>query len=335
MSRYFLCYACCIPVRGHSRAIVCDLQRGGFVFIPNVLVDILELSRERTVEEIHAHYGHEHDAQINEYFDFLAQKDYGFYSDTPQRFPPLRLDWRNPRRLTNCIIDFDVDSRHDLTDLGQQLSGLGCEALELRFFHPLPLAELDRVLRAFRDSTLRSINVVAGYDPSLEPGPVEALLVEHKRVKQVLVHSSPDRNEMRRIDIQSALIYARERITSEACCGNVSSHDFNCNLPTFTEALRFNSCLNRKLGIDTRGALKNCPSMRRSFGDARGTPLARVVEDPEFQRLWTVTKDQVSVCQDCEFRYICHDCRAYVSKPDQPLSKPAKCRYNPYEARWE
>lgn len=335
MNKHFLCYACCIPVRGHARSIVCDLQRGSFLFIPNVLVDILEMCREKTVQELYAHYGHEHNQQIDEYFEFLIEKGYGFYTDAPQRFPAMSLDWRNPKVITNCLVDFDAETTHDLTDLNEQLSGLGCEALEMRFFHPLELEGLTRRLEPFRDSTLRSISIVVGYHPSLEPEALRELLVTHKRVKQLTVHSSPDRDQFLRLDLQTTLVYTGEKIDSEACCGNVATRNFNWKIEAFTEAMRFNSCLNKKIGIDKRGAIKNCPSMSRSYGDLHSTPLAKVVENAEFRKPWQVNKDQVLVCRDCEFRYICHDCRAYLQNPGEPLSKPAKCRYDPYQARWE
>jgi SPASM domain peptide maturase of grasp-with-spasm system len=335
MSRYFLCYACCIPVQGHARSILCDLQRGSFLFIPNILVEILELCREHTVEEVHAHFGNEHDEQIDEYLQYLIDQQYGFYTTEPQRFPLMSLDWRNPKIITNCLVDFDAGTRHDLADLNEQLSNLGCEALELRFFHSLDLAGLEERLRPFTDSSLRSINVLAGHHPSLEPEVLRDLLVRQKRVRHITIHSSPAREELLIVDPQTSLQYTPEVIDSEACCGNVSSRYFSCTVSAFTEARRFNNCLNRKIGIDKRGAIRNCPSMPRSYGRLGVTPLSEVVDNPEFRKPWEVTKDQVLVCQDCEFRYICHDCRAYLQTPGEPLSKPAKCRYNPYEARWE
>lgn len=335
MNKYFLCFACCIPVQGHARSILCDLQRGSFLFIPNILVEILELCRERTIEQVYEHYGNEHNEQVDEYFQYLIDHQYGFYTDEPQRFPPMSLDWRNPKVITNCLVDFDVETRHDLTDLNGQLSALGCEALELRFFYSLDIAALAERLQPFHDSTLRSINVVVGYHPSLEIEALKELLVLQKRVRHITVHSSPDREEFLTVDMQTSLQYTREPIDSEACCGNVSSRYFSCNVSAFTEARRFNNCLNRKIGIDKRGAIRNCPSMPRSYGQLGATPLAEAIADPEFRKPWGITKDQVLVCQDCEFRYICHDCRAYLKEPGEPLAKPAKCRYNPYEARWE
>jgi len=335
MNKHFLCYACCIPVRGHARSIICDLQRSSFLFIPNVLVDILAMSRERTIQEIYVYYGHEHDGEIDAYFQHLIDHNYGFYTEEPQRFPPMSLDWRSPKIITNCLVDFDVATQHDLANLNEQLSGLGCEALELRFFHAMDIAALGEKLRPFGDSSLRSISILIGHHESLEPAALEDLLVVQKRVRHITIHSSPDREEFIRVDLQTSLQYTKERIDSEACCGNVSSRYFSCNISAFTEALRFNSCLNRKISVDKYGAIKNCPSMPHSYGDFRTTPLAEVVDRSEFRRPWEITKDQVLVCQDCEFRYICHDCRVYLQDPQEPLSKPAKCRYDPYQARWE
>jgi hypothetical protein len=40
------------------------------------------------------------------------------------------------------------------------------------------------------------------------------------------------------------------------------------------------------------------------------------------------------VCKDCEFRYICTDCRAYLEDPYNEYSKPLKCGYDPYTGEW-
>ncbi|MCG8412356.1 MAG: hypothetical protein MI739_13845, partial [Bacteroidales bacterium] len=64
------------------------------------------------------------------------------------------------------------------------------------------------------------------------------------------------------------------------------------------------------------------------------TSLLDVVNSKEFQFYWNISKDQIEVCKDCEFRYICSDCRAYT-KNSNVYSQPAKCTYNPYIAKWE
>jgi SPASM domain peptide maturase of grasp-with-spasm system len=121
-------------------------------------------------------------------------------------------------------------------------------------------------------------------------------------------------------------------ILNQNSCGIISSKYFSTNLQHFTEAQKHNTCLNRKISIDVNGEIKNCPSMAKSFGNIKDTTLAEAIEKPGFKDLWEINKDKVHVCKDCEFRYICTDCRAYLENPEDIYSKPLKCGYNPYTA---
>ena len=53
-----------------------------------------------------------------------------------------------------------------------------------------------------------------------------------------------------------------------------------------------------------------------------------------FKEKWGISKDHISVCRDCEFRYACSDCRAYLENPEDAFSKPLKCGYDPYSGKW-
>ena len=78
--------------------------------------------------------------------------------------------------------------------------------------------------------------------------------------------------------------------------------------------------------------------MPQSFGNIKDTTLEEALNHPEFKKYWNITKDQIEVCKDCEFRHICTDCRAYTERThfqeDIDLSKPLKCGYNPYTNEW-
>lgn len=96
----------------------------------------------------------------------------------------------------------------------------------------------------------------------------------------------------------------------------------------------FNGCLNRKISIDAQGNIKNCPSFSGEFGNITSMRLADVVKQAEFRRVWSIYKDNISVCKDCELRYACTDCRAYTVG-DDPLGKPSRCGYDPYTGVWD
>jgi len=74
--------------------------------------------------------------------------------------------------------------------------------------------------------------------------------------------------------------------------------------------------------------------MEKSFGNISSISLKEIISNENFSRLWTINKDEIKVCQDCEFRYVCTDCRAYIENKEDIYSKPLKCGYNPYTCEW-
>lgn len=80
--------------------------------------------------------------------------------------------------------------------------------------------------------------------------------------------------------------------------------------------------------------------MLQSFGNIKDTTLEDALNHKDFKKYWNLTKDKIEVCKDCEFRYICTDCRAYTERTHEnekglDTSKPLKCGYNPYTGEWE
>lgn len=331
--RVFRLYASCLPVRGARRSTVCDLQRGEYHLIPNGLHEILTKHRRSTLAEVRGAYGNLHDATIDEYFRFLQERDLGFWCDDPDEFPELELEWDRPTPITNAIVDVDDGSAHDYTSIFQQLDELGCSALQLRFFTPRGPEELSAVIEHLATSRLRSLELLVAHHEGLTDEALDELTARHRRVTSVFVHSAPAPRTL--LTASGLDVYLRtERVDSHTHCGQTHPAYFAVTLGTFTEAQRHNSCLNRKISVDATGEIRNCPSMARGFGNARDIPLRAALAQEGFRELWEINKDQVDTCRDCEFRYVCVDCRAFLSDPDDRYSKPSKCTYDPHTARW-
>lgn len=88
------------------------------------------------------------------------------------------------------------------------------------------------------------------------------------------------------------------------------------------------------MSIDKDGTFRNCPSMSLSFGKVEDTKVSAVITNKKFLKYNNINKDKIDVCRDCEFRYVCHDCRAYISDKNNIYSKPSKCGYDPYSSSW-
>jgi SPASM domain peptide maturase of grasp-with-spasm system len=326
-------YAQCVPVRGARRSTICDLQRGTYRLIPNGLFDVLTLHRGKTADEVKAAYAPDEADTIDAYFRFVVENEMGFWTETPERFPDLALSWDAAERITNAVIDVGRSSAHDFASLFRQLDGLGCRHVQVRWFAPVSPGEVDAALAGASRGRQRSVEALVPWSAEWTDDACIALCGGHPRLMTLFVHSAP---QARVADgpVHVRIRFRTERVTGQDHCGQVHPMYFTPAIGHFTESQGHNTCLNRKMSVDEHGEIRNCPSMPRSFGNARGTTLEAALMEPGFTDAWKVTKDQVEVCRDCEFRHVCTDCRAFTRDAANPLSKPARCAYDPYTATW-
>jgi SPASM domain peptide maturase of grasp-with-spasm system len=333
--RPFKRFANCQLVKGAERATVCDLQRNRIHLIPLVLFDILSDFDGKTISWIKEYYNNGYDEEIQGYFDFLVAEEIIFFTSFPAHFPQMSLQWHSPTTIQNCILDLDERSMYPTHEMIKSLDNLGCQYLEIRSYHGFDLHRYESIIAECDDTTVTSINLIVAANPDIEDESWLSFCDRHPRVTGLTVHGSKIETSMRSPRFAIPVEFRNHAISSEKCCGIISEKWFMATIPVFTEAQSFNTCLNRKVSVDTNGKIKNCPSMISDFGDVTKVKLEAVISNPEFQYVWNVSKDNILVCKDCEFRYVCTDCRAYVNDYGDDFSKPLKCGYDPYTCQWE
>lgn len=333
---YFKLFANCIPVKGASRSIICDLQRNDYQLIPNSLYQLLNRFPHFTFEQLIAQYGEAERETLQEYVDFLEMHEFGMWTDEPASFPPLDLAWFSTSKITNSIIDWNATSIFDFKVIFDQLNALDCLHLQLRFFDLIDLERFNEILTLLNRSNITSVEIFLPFDPKITKHDYRVLLRRFPRITLFTVYSAPESLHFNApedyVDL-IALNYITQTITDETHCGVVHSGYFSTAIDHFKEAQQHNTCLNRKISIDKKGEICNCPSMTQKFGNVKEITLDEAINQPDFKKNWTINKDQIETCKACEFRYICTDCRAYT-KDNQPLEKPEKCSYDPYSGQW-
>ncbi|WP_158658086.1 grasp-with-spasm system SPASM domain peptide maturase [Agarilytica rhodophyticola] len=324
---YFILFSSCIPVNGSKRNIICDLQRSDYEVISsqlyNLLLNYSYIDLEKTLKEPSG-------ITINKEINFLLEKEYGFITATPENFPKLDLTWNSPRKVSNAIIDIGKNSQHDFGNLFSQLDSLGCPEIQLRFFNDsdITLNDLNIIASYIENSRIKIIDLIIPYRTEFIGEKIELLIQMHSRLNSVTIHSSPS------LDIfRDDIVFIDQVIYDETHCGIIHPLNMRINQEVFLEAQQHNTCLNRKISIDQYGEIKNCPAMKNSFGHIDHIKLEDIIKDDAFREAWTIKKDDIDTCKDCEFRYICSDCRAFTQ--DNTLyAKPSKCHYDPNALIW-
>lgn len=332
---YPVVFESCKLVYGYTRTLFCDIQRKSYRFIPNELYNLLAKSRGKTVSEIKKMYNNQYDDIIYDNLSLLEQEEFIFFTDHPEWFPPMSLEWDEPTILTNAIIDTDQNHLPDFNLLWNQLSDLGCEHIQIRFYNKIKLKELEKIINIIGTLRIISLEILVPYDSENTDQEYIDFVYRQPRIFSLTLHTAKENKTVFKSPTEMGhIFYSKDIITTEKQCGIIRKVLFNIHIKSFTEAHHHNTCLNRKISIDVTGNIKNCPSMNESFGNIKDTTLAEAIEKPGFKKYWNIKKDEITKCKDCEFRYICTDCRAFLEDPNDNYSAPLKYGYDPFTGEW-
>lgn len=96
-----------------------------------------------------------------------------------------------------------------------------------------------------------------------------------------------------------------------------------------------NSCWYGKLVITETGDILPCVFARNHIcGNIKKTNIADIIEN-NMKEFWEYPVSSLKECNNCEFKYACHDCRPIAESAYDMNKKNPRCRYNPYEGVWE
>ncbi|SHN18552.1 SPASM domain peptide maturase, grasp-with-spasm system [Cyclobacterium lianum] len=342
MENTFILYAHCIPVKGAKRSTICDLQSGSYYFIPNDMYNLLKEYRLLNISNLLERYGEENREAIEGYIDLMVKNKSVFRINNPnllKYFPELNIEFDQPSIIDNAIIDFDGDlDTFKLTI--DQLEVLGCRAVLVRVLSDVLFLGIVEILNLLNHKIITHIDIILSKKIDVTNVELKRLFHSHLRLSPICIFES-DQEEVIKVSLDDnykkviGIIRRFSKVFDpKGHCPDITMDSFVLNLPHYLESKSYNNCLNKKVFISSSGEVKNCPSMSNIFGNIHHKFLGEIIPSSKFKRLWYVKKDDIHVCKDCEFRYICSDCRVHAVLNGDIYSKPESCKYDPYSARW-
>lgn len=321
-------FASCRLVKGISFGLICDLDRRQYFRIEIEVIEKLESILNKSYNEIKSLMS---PTDFRYVYSFLSENELCFFTKNIDYFPSISDESAFAGLINNCIIDYNEDSVPLANLVYEKFDLLGVVGLEIRYYNSPSKIKIQEELNKSSLSRLRSINLYLKDSKEYDVIYLKELAAQNPRLNQIFIHGSKEEEIL--LNQTSTIIYSKKVIQDESCCGVINSNNFNTNLEMFNESINFNNCLNKKMSIDKNGFIKNCPSFIEHYGHIGDVDIIHIVESKFFQTKWTINKDKISVCKDCEYRYVCTDCRAYVSDNDD-YGKPIKCSYNPTTGQW-
>lgn len=96
---------------------------------------------------------------------------------------------------------------------------------------------------------------------------------------------------------------------------------------------QYNSCWGRKVAVTADHHVRPCIYSQLTVGKLDKADPDELVE--KLKPYWEITKDKVEKCKECEFRYVCFDCREIARRQGNDLyAANPNCGYNPQTGTW-
>ena len=339
LNKYLHLFADCIPVKGAKHSVIMDIGRKELYEISNDYIELISKFRNNTIGSVFKEFSEDDiENKITPFISYVLDCELGHLISDPEEFPAIDFSYNDYSNINNAIIDINKKN-HNFQQVFKELDELGTKYIQIRFYKSASISDLSKIIVATEATSFYSIEIICSYESELD-----STLSDFLKLTPIITSftlTNCDKNEIENIYLDeksktliSRIIRTKQKVNSCLDCGIINRRNMVIpDIQGVSEIKKFNSCLNKKISIDVDGKIRNCPSMKEDFGLYTTGKLKEIVRKEDFKAIWNVNKDTISVCKDCEYRYVCSDCRAFIA--DTKKDKPLKCKYNPYTGIWE
>ena len=314
-NKYFRLFASCIPVKGINSSLIYDLQRIEVFEISNEIYDIIPVIESNTIEDISRE-----NPELFKFLTKLVEEEIGFFCEDTSLFPKLNTKWDLPNIISNAIIEISDKSDHDFYKIFKALDKLLCRDVLLILYDIPDEKAIYQILTIASENNVHYIEIW-----SKGRLITRKITRNFKNIRKIVILNSKKEYEVK---VNHVPVLFMKDTSFKNLCSN-ATQKYNLSQVFYNESLKYNSCLNRKLSIDKDRKIKNCPFSEEDFGNYIQNNIIETVNSEKFQKLWFVNKDKINECKDCQYRYMCKDCRTFTVD-NKKYNKPSFCNFSPY-----
>lgn len=108
------------------------------------------------------------------------------------------------------------------------------------------------------------------------------------------------------------------------------NNNYHFEFNSFFHNLEFHPCLGKSLFISSKGNIYPCPMFRsKKWGNVKDKNLLDVLDNIKIDifNFWKNNLDNITTCKNCEFRYLCSDCRVLEEVVSGDVNNKTLCDF--------
>ena len=339
-SDYFVLSSSCVITKGYNRSLIHDFSRNSSLLISNEYFDLIEYLDRKKIDDVILEVEDDSKDFFFDFLSFMYENEYALFVNDIELFPKKSDELHdNHVILKDCIIEIDnnTDILLFVNNL-EQLDQFNCENIQVWLKGNFNYTDIVKYLDLINNYDFLCVELCIENSKTIEKNYFIEIIDKYASISKIFLFNSADayiyeyisEHENQHPMLMGQIIYINHPLDANNC-GIINFESLSFGVETqFKINKKFNGCLYKKIAIDSKGNIKNCPYIINNF---QHNNLKDALTDDNFKKLWFIKKDDIEICKDCEFRYNCTDCRAFTIENDV-YSKPLKCNYNPYTNEW-
>lgn len=318
--KYIHVFSCCIPVKGHERGAIYDLQREEIELVPNTMIEFLDYIKNKKVSSILKEF--ESDIMAKTYLDFLEKNEFIFYSNT-DFFPELAAKSINEDTSTIQFMTIILSEfiKNNLDIVIKRINELGVKRLHFHIDSNNCMEEINYLLHLLEYSRVTNVSFSIPYQK------IDKKLYNNNRLKKIYLFSSPKEKVEKNNEVTNIFITVSD---AKIFLPKFNINTVEVNTAAYNIARNYNLSIYKTIIVNHEGKIKYNISERNSYGNI--TDSYKEISTKTIKRLsilWNIRKDSIAPCNICEFRLCCTVTHIPLKKEN---GYAVNCNYDPYKA---
>lgn len=334
---YIKLYSCIKMVSGIVRSALYDLNRNLIYFIPNDIFKLLEKINNKRIDHLLDHLESLEDNKYYYYWlDYLNNLEciQIFSFEERNLFPEIDTIYYTPRKISFLELDSNLLCSSQIGRIISEINSLIIPNIIIYIQDISSYSEMEKVLSIFENSVVTRIILFINYDSKLfEEIDINEnkVFYENPRLFKLIFYNYP--NILNSNHKSDSIMLFNENL-SDIGNKNISNNLIVVNVKAFGESDRYNLFYNERIYLSEELLVYNGFLKEKYYGNYQKMNFSEILNNSLYKDFVIISKEQIIICNQCEFRKGCSDNRIPV-KGNKLYYHTTECQYNPYVGKWK